>query len=109
MDEKITVLSISQALRQTFLRFDYLVAAEIADAAGMGEDELSKIRNGHKDLYSARMFRILNALPEEPKIYFLAKLGVLRYRDRPCDFLRLSGVMTSLYLSESIAAAQCIN
>jgi hypothetical protein len=110
MSKDITVSAVSNVLRRMFSKYSYLVAADVATAAGMREDEFSKVRNGHKDIHSVQMLRIVNALPEEPKLYFLLNIGALAYRDAPCDPSLLSILLTSSpVLDDAIEDRMCLN
>jgi hypothetical protein len=79
----------SQALSKTIKKFD-LVAADIACSAGTNKEQLSRLRNGHKDVYSHLMFRIIKALPLESRIFFLITMGVFDSDNCPTDLETIS-------------------
>jgi transcriptional regulator with XRE-family HTH domain len=58
-----------QALDQTLNYFD-LKATDIAKASGVDAQELSRYRRGHKDMGSLRLFKIVETLPLNAKMYF---------------------------------------
>jgi len=62
-----------QALNLTIKVFA-LRAIDIAKTAGMGQNELSRYRNGHSDMLGARIFAVIRALPKQAQIYFWAVL-----------------------------------
>ncbi len=49
-----------------------LKAVDISRASGVDEYELSKFRNGHKDMTTATFFKIVHALPALAKSHLLA-------------------------------------
>lgn len=58
-----------QALNLTIKVFG-LRAIDIAKTAGMGQNELSRYRNGHSDMLGARLFAVIRALPKQAQYYF---------------------------------------
>jgi hypothetical protein len=58
-----------EALDKTLNYFD-LKASDIAKTSGTDPQELSRYRRGHKDMGSLRLFRIIETLPLNAKMYF---------------------------------------
>lgn len=58
-----------EALNLTIKVFG-LRAIDLAKTAGMGQNELSRYRNGHSDMLGARIFAVIKALPKQAQIYF---------------------------------------
>lgn len=49
-----------------------LKAVDISKASGVDQHELSKFRNGHKDMNTATFFKIVHALPALAKAHLIA-------------------------------------
>lgn len=47
-------------------------AVDISKASGVNTQEISKFRNGHKDMNTATFFKIADALPNYAKSHLLA-------------------------------------
>lgn len=62
-----------EALNLTIKVFN-LRAIDLAKTAGMGQNELSRYRNGHSDMLGARIFAVIRALPKQAQYYFWAVL-----------------------------------
>jgi transcriptional regulator with XRE-family HTH domain len=58
-----------EALDKTFNYFE-LKASEVAKTSGVDAQELSRYRRGHKDMGSLRLFKIIETLPLNAKMYF---------------------------------------
>lgn len=49
-----------------------LKAVDIAEASGVNVHEISKFRNGHKDMTTSTFFKIVYSLPNTAKSHLLA-------------------------------------
>jgi transcriptional regulator with XRE-family HTH domain len=58
-----------EALDKTLKVFK-LKAADIAEKAGMGANELSRYRRGHTDILAGRAFQIVRAMPLPAQLYY---------------------------------------
>jgi hypothetical protein len=58
-----------EALDKTLNYFD-LKATDIAKASGVDAQELSRYRRAHKDMGSLRLFKVIEILPLNAKMYF---------------------------------------
>ena len=45
-------------------------ASELSSAAGISTEQISRYRRLHKDMNSLSLFRLINFLPNEARIYF---------------------------------------
>jgi transcriptional regulator with XRE-family HTH domain len=62
-------MKFSEAFRQTMFHFD-LSGVEIAERSGISTAQISNFRHG-KNLRIDTLERILNALPQEARVYML--------------------------------------
>lgn len=60
-----------EALNQV-IKVHKLKAVDIAKASGVNVHEISKFRNGHKDMTTSTFFKIVYSLPNTAKSHLLA-------------------------------------
>ena len=56
----------------TVIEVHNLKAVDISKSSGVDVYEISKFRNGHKDMTTSTFFKIVNALPNSAKSHLLA-------------------------------------
>jgi len=66
-------MNYREALDEVITRFR-LKAVDIAEATGVGQNQISRFRNGHNDLNAESFFKIIHALPPKAKMHFYALL-----------------------------------
>lgn len=96
-------VEIGLALSKTLEEFE-LVAVNIARSAGINDEQLSRVRNGRKDVHSGLIFRVLRALPMEARLFFLLRMGVFDFdeSENPRDLIALStSLETAWHVAET--------
>lgn len=66
-------MSYREAFDETIKLFA-LKASEIADHSGVGENQISRFRSGKTDLQASNLEKVVNALPDNAKAYFYARV-----------------------------------
>jgi hypothetical protein len=67
--EKPTVIDPREAFDETMRVFG-INASELSNLAGISTEQISRYRRQHKDMNSLSLFRVIDSLPNEAKIYF---------------------------------------
>jgi transcriptional regulator with XRE-family HTH domain len=65
-----------EAFDETVKFFD-LRAADIADKSGVGENQISRFRNGKTDLQTSSLEKLIGSLPSNAKAYFYSRVMIL--------------------------------
>ncbi len=65
-----------EAFDETVKLFD-LRAADIADRSGVGENQISRFRNGKTDIQVSSLQKLIDSLPGNAKAYFYSRVMVL--------------------------------
>ncbi|OIP78248.1 MAG: hypothetical protein AUK48_02120 [Oscillatoriales cyanobacterium CG2_30_44_21] len=65
-----------EAFDETVKFFD-LRAADIADKSGVGENQISRFRNGKTDLQTSSLEKLIGSLPANAKAYFYSRVMIL--------------------------------
>jgi DNA-binding Xre family transcriptional regulator len=69
------------ALDDTMTRYG-LKVVDIAQDVGISPSELSRIKQGRKDIYGSTLLKIIRALPLDARFYFMAKVRLLGGADQ---------------------------
>ncbi len=61
---------VSEALRRTI--FEYRLAGKsLAEESGLSERQISQFKNGHTDMLSSSLLKLVEAMPQDARSYFL--------------------------------------
>lgn len=66
-------MSFANALKHTMTEFG-LTGAELASRSGVGKNTISAFRQGRQSLSVSNLEKVLGAMPEEARLYFLSQL-----------------------------------
>jgi hypothetical protein len=62
-------MNTSKAFALTLEKFE-IKASELSKRSGIDQQEISRFRNGHKDIVSQRLMMLIKAMPLHAQVYF---------------------------------------
>ncbi len=80
----------------TVIKVHKIKAVDIAKKSGVDVYEISKFRNGHKDMTASVFFKIVDALPPVARSHFLALRQIkdtepeINYKDSPKKTMKIA-------------------
>lgn len=102
-------MKISQAFDQTLKNFG-ISAKELSERSGVSEKMISLFRNDKQRIYSDSLEKLVNSLPLEAKLFFLAQLsdGKLAVLDKLTEAELIEVEWRSLISSATLADIEII-
>jgi len=68
--QPVKAMEFREALNETINIFQ-LRAVDIAKASGVNEQEISRFRKGRKDVTAGTLYKLIQGLPANARVYFL--------------------------------------
>jgi DNA-binding Xre family transcriptional regulator len=62
-------MNTSQAFKNTLEKFD-IKASDLSKKSGIDQQEISRFKNGRKDIVSQRLMTLVRAMPLHAQVYF---------------------------------------